>query len=83
MVVLGWGAVSYERDSPVMSSTVYAKRNLCEKPWMEPRQSVGGGKSIQKRVRKRFSLLETTALRGKLTFGDPFEDSGVDLCTEP
>ena len=43
-----------------------------------PRQSVGGGKFIQKRVRTRFPLLKTTALRGKLTFGDPFEDSGVD-----
>ena len=44
---------------------------------MLPRQSVEGGKSIQKRVRTRFPLLKTTALRGKLTFGDPFEDSGV------
>ena len=30
-----------------------------------PRQSVGGGKFIQKRVRTRFPLLKTTALRGK------------------
>jgi hypothetical protein len=44
-----------------------------------PRQSVGGGKSIQKRVLTRSPLVKTTALRGKLTFGDPFEDSGVVL----
>jgi hypothetical protein len=44
---------------------------------LPPRQSVGRGKSIQKRVRTRFSLLKITALRGKLTFGDLFEDSGV------
>ena len=38
----------------------------------EPRQSVKGGKSIQKRVLTRSPLLKTPALRGKLTFGDPF-----------
>ena len=43
----------------------------------QPRQSVGGGKFIQKRVWTRFPLLKTTTLSGKLTFGDPFEDSGV------
>ena len=37
-----------------------------------PRQSVGGGQSIQKCARKHSPLLKTTALRGKLTFGDPF-----------
>jgi len=42
-----------------------------------PSQSVWGGKFIQKRVRTRFPLLKTTALKGKSTFGDPFEDSGV------
>ena len=30
-------------------------------------------------VRTRFPLLKTTALREKLTFGDPFEDSSVVL----
>ena len=45
-----------------------------------PRQSVEGGKSIQKRVRTRFPLLKTTALRGKFTFGDPFKNSGVARC---
>ena len=44
---------------------------------VSPRQSVGGGKSIQKRVGTRFLLLKTAALRGKLTSGDPFEDTGV------
>ena len=42
-----------------------------------PRQSVGGGKSIQNRNGLRFPLLKTTASEGKLTFGDPFLDSGV------
>jgi hypothetical protein len=51
---------------------------------LAPRQSVEG--VIQKRlsllktsIQKRFPLLKTTAWRGKLTFGDPFEDSGVAL----
>ena len=41
------------------------------------RQSVGGGKFIQKRGYPRSPLLKTTALKGKLTFGNPFLDSGV------
>ena len=35
------------------------------------------GELIQKCGRTRFPLLKTTALREKLTFGDPFKDSGV------
>ena len=35
------------------------------------RQSVGGGKSIQKRVRTRFPLLKTTALRAKRLLATP------------
>jgi hypothetical protein len=46
-------------------------------PTFPPRQSVGGGKFIQKRRYPRSPLLKTTALKGKLTFGDPFLDSGV------
>ena len=42
-----------------------------------PRQSVGGGKFIQNRNGLRFSPLKTTAFEEKLTFGDPFLDSGV------
>jgi len=42
-----------------------------------PRQSVGGGKIIQKRQYWRSPLLKTTALEGKLTFGNPFLDSSV------
>ena len=42
-----------------------------------PRQSVGGSESIRTRVRTRSPLLKTTALRGELTLGGPFEDSGV------
>jgi len=34
-------------------------------------------KFIQKRTRVRYSLLKITALQGKLTFGEPFLDSGV------
>ena len=46
-----------------------------------PRQSVGGGKFIQKRQYLRSPLLKTTALEGKLTFGDIFLDSGVVCMT--
>jgi hypothetical protein len=42
-----------------------------------PRQSVGGVKLIQKCVRTRYPLLSTTVLREKLTFGDPFLNTGV------
>ena len=42
-----------------------------------PRQSVGAGKFIQNRLRRRSPLFKTTALRQKLTFGGPFLDSGV------
>ena len=42
-----------------------------------PRHSVGGGKFIHKRGYPRFRLLKTTALGRRLTFGDPFGDSGV------
>ena len=42
-----------------------------------PRQSVGVGKLIQTRVRTRFGTFENHCLEGKLTFGDPFLDSGV------
>jgi hypothetical protein len=42
-----------------------------------PRQSVGGGKLFQNRLRSRFLFLKITVLRGKLTFGDPLLDSGV------
>ena len=44
---------------------------------MLPRQSVGGGRFLQKRAYARSPLLKTTASKGKLTLGDPFEDSGV------
>ena len=42
-----------------------------------PRQIVAGGKFVQNQLRSRLPLLQTTALAGKLTFGDPFLDSGV------
>ena len=42
-----------------------------------PRQSVGGGEFIRKRLRKRSPLLKPTTLEGNLTFGDPFLDSCV------
>jgi len=42
-----------------------------------PRQNFGGGQFIQKRGYPRSLLLKTTALKGKLTFGDPFLDSGA------
>ena len=45
------------------------------------RRRVGGGKFIQNRLRSRFSLLKTTALRGKLTLGDPLLNSGVECIT--
>ena len=46
-----------------------------------PRQSVGGGKFIQKRLRRRSPLLKTTGLMRKLTFGDPLLDSVVVMST--
>ena len=47
-----------------------------------PRQSGGGGKTLQNRAYARSPLLKITALRGKLTFGDLFSDSGVaGACT--
>ena len=47
-----------------------------------PRQSVGGGKFIQKRVRTRYPLLKTTVLRVKLPFGDRSSVSGVVCARE-
>ena len=44
-----------------------------------PRLSVGGGKFIQNRLRSRFPLVQTNALRGKLTFGDTLSDSGSEV----
>ena len=44
---------------------------------VRPRQSVRGGEFIQERNGLRFPLLKTTAFGGKLTFGEPFLDSGV------
>jgi len=41
-----------------------------------PHQSVGGGRSTQKRVRTLLTF-EKHCLREEITFGDPFEDSGV------
>ena len=38
---------------------------------------MGGGIFFQKRVRTQYLLLKTTALRERLTFGDPFLDSGA------
>ena len=47
-----------------------------------PRQSVGGGKYLQKRACACSSLLKTIVPKGKLTFGDSFFDSGVArLCS--
>ena len=74
-ILPGGVGVSYERGTPVGSES-YQKGGL-RFEGRPPRQSVGGGKSIQKRVRTRSPLLKTTAVRKKLTFGDPFEDSGV------
>ena len=42
-----------------------------------PRQSVGGGRSLQNRVETRSPLLTATAPREKMTFGNPFQHSGV------
>ena len=42
-----------------------------------PRQSVGGGTFLQKRAYARSPLLKAITLEGGLTFGDPFQDSGV------
>ena len=42
-----------------------------------PRHSAERNKFIQRRGYPRSPLLKTTALKGKLTFGDPFLDSGV------
>ena len=42
----------------------------------QPRQSVGGGKFLQKRAYARSPRLETIAWKGELTFGDPLLDSG-------
>ena len=47
-----------------------------------PRQSGGGGKTLQNRAYARFRLLKITALEAKLTFGDPLLDSGVAVMTE-
>ena len=47
-----------------------------------PRQSVGGGKFIQKCGYPCSPLLKTTASKGKLTFGDPFLDSGAVGCLQ-
>jgi hypothetical protein len=43
-----------------------------------PRQSVGESKFIQNRLRSRFPLLKISALRGKLTSGEPLLDSGEE-----
>jgi hypothetical protein len=42
-----------------------------------PRQIVGGGKFIQKRLGRRHPLFANLCFEGKLTFGDPFQASGV------
>ena len=48
------------------------------RPRRQPRQSGGGGKFIENRLRSRFPRLKTSALRGTLAFGDPLLDSGVE-----
>ena len=54
-----------------------AVRRRC---WMHlPRQSVGGGKFIQKCGCPRPPSLKTIASKGKLTFDSPFLDSGVGM----
>ena len=42
-----------------------------------PRQSVGGGKFLQERAYTRSPLLKIIALKGELTFGDLFQESGL------
>ena len=44
---------------------------------LPPRQSVGGGIFFQNRNGMRFPFLKTAAFEGKLTFGDPYLDSGA------
>jgi hypothetical protein len=45
--------------------------------WATPTPEWWRGKTLQNLTYVRFWLLETTALEGKLTFGDPLLDSGV------
>ena len=42
-----------------------------------PRQRAERGGSFLKRLFERDRLLKTTAVHGKLTFGNPFKDAGV------
>jgi len=45
----------------------------------QPRKSVWGGEFIQNRLGRQFCLFENDCLEGKLTPGDPFLDSGVEV----
>ena len=48
-----------------------------------PRQSVGGGKFIQNRLRRRYPHLKTTAIETKSTLGDPSLVTGVVGALQP
>ena len=67
---------SYETRSAVQGERLAAELKVL------PRQSVERGTFIQKRQYRRSPLLKTTALEGKLTFDDPFLDSGVVQATK-
>ena len=66
---------------PYALSSTRWPTTISSKSTSSTRQCFGGGKLIQKRLRRRSPLLKTTGFRGKSTFGDPLLDSVVVMST--